>query len=121
MGRVSSNILWSAIICGLCWTPIAGYIYDLFLRKKPFFTFGILGALFLLTTPHTAPSVMWLTVVRCLIMICQITLQCSPLVMDYIKEDSRGKGVALQAIGNFIGESFAMAVMFGYSKQEGVT
>lgn len=41
--------------------------------------------------------------------------------MDYIKEDSRGKGLALQNIGNLIGEAFAMTVLFGYSKQVDVS
>ncbi len=34
-----------------------------------------------------------------------------PLVIDYIKSESRGKATALQALGNGVGEGFAMIVL----------
>ena len=64
IGRVTSNILFAAIICGTCWVPVSGYLYDIFSRKGPIFTAGIIGAVFLFLCPHTAPSVMWLTFIR---------------------------------------------------------
>ena len=63
-GRVTSNILLVAILCGLFWTTIAGYIYDIFARKLPIFSAGAIGSFFLFLCPHTAPSLMWLTFVR---------------------------------------------------------
>lgn len=44
---------------------------------------------------------------------------CHPLIMDYVKQESRGKGAALQNLGNLVGEAFAIAVLFGISKKEG--
>ena len=41
--------------------------------------------------------------------------------MDYVKQESRGKAAAVQNLGNLIGETFAMSVLFGYSKKEDVT
>ena len=41
--------------------------------------------------------------------------------MDYIKKESRGKAVALQNLGNLLGETFAMSVLFGFSKKESVS
>ena len=41
--------------------------------------------------------------------------------MDYVKKDSRGKAAALQNLGNLVGEAFAISVLFGYSKREGVS
>lgn len=64
IGRVTSNILFAAIICGTCWVPVSGYLYDIFSRKAPIFTAGIIGAVLLFLCPHTAPSVMWLTFIR---------------------------------------------------------
>lgn len=63
-GRLTSNILLVAIITGLCWTPVAGFIYDLLLRKWPIFITVCLGAIFLMLIPHTSPSESWLTVIR---------------------------------------------------------
>ena len=64
IGRTTSNILLIAMLCGLLWAPIAGQIYDIFLRKIPMFTAGSIAALWLFLCPHTSPSVFWLTVVR---------------------------------------------------------
>ena len=41
--------------------------------------------------------------------------------MDYVKQESRGKAAAFQNLGNLIGETFAMTVLFGFSKGEGVS
>ena len=41
--------------------------------------------------------------------------------MDYIKQESRGKAVALQNLGNLLGETFAMSVLFSFSKKETVS
>jgi sugar phosphate permease len=38
-------------------------------------------------------------------------LHAHPLVIDYIKSESRGKATAAQNIGNLIGEAFAMIVL----------
>ena len=39
----------------------------------------------------------------------------APLIMDYIKHESRGKATALNSLGHLLGESFAMAVLFSIS------
>jgi len=93
-GRVTSNILFTALIVGTCWTFVAGFIYDLFLRKIPIFASGIFAALFLVLCPYTAPSEMALTLLRCCIQICLATLMCHPLIMDYVRQESRGKAAA---------------------------
>lgn len=120
-GRTTSNILFVAIICGLCFTPIAGYNYDIFGRKIPIFMAVVIGAFFLFLSPHTSPSIMWLTFCRASIQISLATIGSHPLIMDYIKQESRGKAAAIQNMGNLIGETFAMSVLFGYSKREDVS
>ena len=85
IGRVTSNILLMAIICGTFWVTLAGYIYDIFSRKTPIFTAGVFGALFLLLLPHTSPSIMWLTFVRACLQMCLATFASHPLIMDYVK------------------------------------
>lgn len=58
---------------------------------------------------------------RVLIGICQTQLMGNPLIMDYIKKDSRGKAAALQSLGLLFGEAFAIAVLFGISKRASFT
>ena len=94
-GRVMSNILLVAMICGLAFTAIAGYIYDIFSRKIPICLSGLIGAGFLVLIPHTAPSLMWLTCVRAVIQMVLVTLSAHPLILDYVKQESRGKAAAL--------------------------
>ena len=90
-------------------------------RRIPIITAGELGALCLFLTPQTAPSIALLTLVRAFLQICGATLGSHPLIMDYVKQESRGKAAAVQNLGNLIGETFAMSVLFGYSKKEDVT
>ena len=40
--------------------------------------------------------------------------------MDYVKKESRGKAAAFQNLGNLLGETFAMLVLFGISKETGM-
>ena len=72
-GRVTSTILLVSVICGLCWTTIAGYIYDIFKRKIPLFLAGVIGSFYLFLCPYTAPSIAWLTFVRASIQMCLAT------------------------------------------------
>ena len=120
-GRTSSNILMIAQCVGLVWSFFAGYIYDRFMRRNPLTLFALLGALFLALCPHTSPSEAWLTVVRCLIMICNTQLNVSPLVLDFIKQQSRGKAIALCGAAILLGEFFQSSVLFGISKNENLS
>ena len=45
----------------------------------------------------------------------------NPLVADYIKEDSRGKAIAVQTLGALIGELFQDVVLFGIGMSEELT
>ena len=69
-GRVTTTILLVAIIVGICYSFIAGYIYDYFQRKIPMFAAVLFSAVFLFFCPMTAPSVAWLIIDRSLIQVC---------------------------------------------------
>ena len=69
-GRAMSNILFVSILVGLCFTTMAGYIYDIFMRKWPMFLAGLTGAFMVFVCPYTAPSLFWLTAVRSVAQIC---------------------------------------------------
>ena len=78
-------------------------------------------ALFIVLCPYTAPNVLYLKIVRALFAMAGSQISCHPLILDYIKKESRGKAAALQGLGSLLGEAFAMVVLFGYSKREGVS
>ena len=95
IGRITSNILLTALIVGALWGTVAGTIYDIFSRKMPIFFAGIMGAFLLFLCPHSAPSIVWLTLIRACIQMCMSTMLSHPLIMDYVKKDSRGKAAAI--------------------------
>ena len=53
-----------------------------------------LAALTMGICPQTAPSITLLTIDRVLLGIFQTQLTGNPLIMDYIKQESRGKAIA---------------------------
>ena len=78
-------------------------------------------ALLILVCPYTSPSVPLLLVVRTLSSLPTMLIATHPLIMDYIKKESRGRALSLQALGALLGEAFAMVALFGYAKREDVT
>ena len=92
---------------------IAGYLYDLIGRKFLIMTYFTAIAVLLYLLPRTAPSVPYLVVIRSLLQLCYVSAVSHPLIIDYIKKESRGKAVALSTLGGLIGEVFGMAVLFG--------
>ena len=95
LGRSSSNTLVIALVSGMVWAILAGFIYDKVGRKVPISVSVILGALLIFNLPETAPSMALLALNRVLIMITQTQLDCNPLVADYVKQASRGKAAAI--------------------------
>ena len=110
IGRTSSNIIFYATIAALISTFFIGYIYDIVGRRIPimlcFFTMIIL--IWLL--PY-ASSIAMLTVFRSGMQTSAQFLHSNPLLIDYVKSESRGKATAFQGIGNGFGEFIAIAVL----------
>ena len=94
-GRIISDVLIIALIACALWSIIAGYLYDIFGRRELIFTSGILMALFIVLCPYTAPNVLYLKIVRALFAMACTQISCHPLILDYIKKESRGKAAAL--------------------------
>ena len=75
----------------------------------------IANIVLLFIMPYTAPSIWLLIATRTMISLFNTILETSPLVVDYIKKDSRGTAVALGTIGALTGEAFGMAVLLGFT------
>ena len=95
IGVANSKVLFSAYITSMLCTPITGYFFDLFGRRGPLLIALMISILFTFWMPNTAPNLYLLTFVRTIVGVCNTLLAGSPLIADYIKNESRGSAVAL--------------------------
>ena len=86
-----------------------GYSFDLFGRKLLIALSYALMTGLIWALPYV-PSMALLTVCRAGIQVAFQYLHSHPLIIDYIKSESRGKATSLQALGNGIGELIAMTI-----------
>ena len=95
---------------------MAGYLYDLLGRRCMIaISFGFI-CLALVWIPYTLPSIPLLCTARGLLGIgIQIQLG-NPLINDYVVKSTRGKAVVFQQLGFILGETFAMVVLFNFTK-----
>ena len=121
IGTANSKLLFSTFVACMLFTPVCGYIFDLFGRRIPLLLALLSAILLTFLMPHSAPNFTNLLVVRTGVGLSINMLTCSPLVVDYIKKQSRGTAVSLQTMGMLLGEAFAMIALVnfiaGYSIQ----
>ena len=84
---------------------------ELFGRRGPLLVALLTSILLTFWLPNTAPNFLLLTFVRTIIGVCNTLLGGSPLIADYIKNETRGSAVALQTMGMLFGEVFSMIVL----------
>ena len=109
--------MFIATATSLIAVPIAGYLYDLIGRKVLLLGYFAVIALLLYQIPRTAPSIVYLVVTRSLLQLFLASVISNPLLIDYVKRESRGRAIALLTLGGMIGEAIGMAVLFGCTKQ----
>ena len=74
----------------MAFTPVIGYIYDIFGRRKTLFVSIIMAATLLMLVP-LAPSIYpWLPMIRAGVSVCLIAPVANPFINDYVKKKSRG-------------------------------
>ena len=86
-------------------------MFDLFGRRRPLLLALLSTILLTYWLPHTAPNFTLLCIVRTTLGLCNTVLTGSPLIADYIKNQSRGKAVAFSTMGMLFGEVFSMIVL----------
>ena len=95
----------------MCLTPLMGQLWDILGRKVLVIVSTGCIAIVMLVTPMTSPSIAWLTVCRIVLNVFFNTLHGSPLIPDYVKKESRGKAVVIQASGYLCAEILAGSVL----------
>ena len=116
-GRVISKMMFLSFSFSIGAVLVAGYTYDLVGRKKLILLYLTFLSLCCFFFPRTAPSIALLTVLRTLMQMFGVSIMSHPLINDYIKKESRGKAVAITAVGTLGGEAFSVIVLFGITKR----
>ena len=108
--NTESQILFYASLVSVVISIGVGYTFDIFGRRNLIALSYALLVIMIWTLPYV-PSINLLIVNRACVQVAFQYLHSHPLVIDYIKSESRGKATALQALGNGVGEGFAMIVL----------
>ena len=93
-----------------------GYTFDMFGRRPVIMINFALMCIFIALIPWTAPSIVALGIMRACLMLSMAFFHSNPLLIDYVKKESRGKATALQGLGNVFGEAVAIQVFFRFTK-----
>ena len=93
--------------------PFIGYAYEFFGRKYVIITSLFTSITLSMLIPYTAPNYSLLVFVKSLTVVFGTIVDANPLIPDYIKSESRGKGVSISLLGSICGEVFAMTVLIG--------
>jgi MFS family permease len=108
-GRTQSKILFYGTIVSIIASIFVGYTFDLFGRKGPIAVAFALMIFLVWSLPYVS-TIPLLILNRALIQVAFQYLHSHPLIIDYIKSESRGRATSMQALGNGLGEFIAMTV-----------
>ena len=95
VGVIQSEIVLASLIATTLLSFFMGQAYDITGRKKIIGVNFIILAILAATIPYTSPSIFWLGVSRVGLGIFSHFLISNPLILDYVKEPSRGRAVVL--------------------------
>lgn len=115
-GRSAGRVLFWAMLAATILTPFLGYLYDLFSRKWIIIPMFFVVAAIISVLPYSAPLFWRLAVFRGLLVISSRLIHVNPLVIDYVKSESRGLGIALASLGLVFGE-IIMVSMFAATRK----
>lgn len=87
-----------------------GSLYDILGRKFTVLTFTFLQPVLLSLVPYTAPNVYMLGLMKILMGFGFAAQKSNPLIVDYVKKESRGSASALKNLGTIAGEMGSMMV-----------
>ena len=104
VGTNVGKILFIASLVATILTPFMGYAYDIVGRYWVLIPTVFLACFVIAIIPYSAPHFWLLAVFRSMLSTLIRTVLVKPLLLDYIKSESRGLGVSLGAYGFIFGE-----------------
>lgn len=115
-GRAAGQVLFYAYLISTLVTPFLGYVYDLVGRFWFMIPACFALTFFLSIVPFSAPIFWVLCMIRAVMSIIINVVHVSPLLVDYVKSESRGLAMALGALGLVLGE-LVMVGMFSMTRK----
>ena len=113
IGTVEGRILFWGSLVPLLISVSAGYTFDIFGRKALITLSCVLTVAAIVSLP-LMPPIQWLIVNRVVASVGYQYLNSHPLIIDYIKSESRGRAASLQSVGTGVGEFIAMTVLLSF-------
>jgi len=104
VGTKTGAIMASGSVISVCLTPLFGYGYDIIGRFWMIIPTFFLIAVQLAFIPYSAPHIWLLIIFRAILSLLMRLILVKPLLVDYVKSESRGFGMTLQAYGFVFGE-----------------
>jgi len=120
VGSSVGSVLFAGSLSSTLLTPFMGYAYDIIGRKMIIIPAILALAVQLSLIPYSAPHFWLLMIFRSVMSILMRLVLVKPLVMDYIKSESRGVGVGLAGYGFIFGE-LIMISMFEATRKMSMT
>lgn len=106
IGLLTAQVLLIAQLITLSIHPSFGYAYDLFGRKWILVGSAALLVGTVYVFPLTSPSITLLKCVYTFGFILRCLKEANPLLIDYVKSESRGRAAGTRLFGTFFGEIF---------------
>ena len=116
IGRATNDAIFYSQAPGLIFNILAGYIYDLVGRRWTMSGGVFVAACLAVLIPYTAPSLVYFTILRAFMLMGMSVLGCHPLVNDYVTKSTRGRALALQSSGVFIGDILTFVIMLNATR-----
>lgn len=110
MGQINSDILIANSFCQIFACAIMGSLFEILGRRFTLLSFSFLQPVLLSLVPFTAPNVYLLGLMRILMGFGFAAQKTNPLVVDYVKKESRGSASALKNLGMIAGEMGSMMI-----------
>ena len=96
--------------------PIVAPIIDRTSRRIPVSLYLLVCMVALRLVPVVAPSFSSLCVLRIILTMTMVMVDCTPFINDYVKAESRGKACSLNALSIVCSQIFNSQVLVPYSK-----
>ena len=110
MGQQTGQILFWAFMCSTLVTPFFGYLYDIIGRFWFIVPSCFILSLQVAIIPYSSPHFWLLCVFRASVSSINNLLQSNPLVMDYVKNESRGLVMSYATVGFVLGEMLMVLI-----------
>ena len=119
IGFKNSRLYVCSSVVALISLPVIGYIYELLGRRCVIITCLFSSCALLVIVPYTSPNFHFLVAIRSILGMLEGFATTNPLIADYVKRDSRGKGVSIRVLGALLGEICSMT-LFGLTASMGI-